>query len=121
MAEFKEYTFADVATRNGRNGQPLWMVYKDSIYDLTKYMHEHPGGDDVLMDEAGKDATRAFDDVGHSSDAKHVMTKHKVGEIVEEEKRYDANGKKRKRVVAAPAEKPEGRSCFNVVTCGLLG
>ncbi|KAF9412115.1 hypothetical protein HW555_009291 [Spodoptera exigua] len=122
MSEVKRYTFAEVSSRDGSNGQPLWIVYKDSVYDLTKYIDEHPGGTDTILEDAGKDASRSFDDVGHSSDARQILVKYKIGEIVEEEKRYDANGKKKKRVVAAkPDDKPTTRSCFNIITCGLLG
>ncbi|KAH9631925.1 hypothetical protein HF086_000262 [Spodoptera exigua] len=40
MSEVKRYTFAEVSSRDGSNGQPLWIVYKDSVYDLTKYIDE---------------------------------------------------------------------------------
>lgn len=40
MGEVKRYTFAEVAACDGSKGQPLWMVYKDSVYDLTKYIDE---------------------------------------------------------------------------------
>lgn len=46
------------------------------------YIFQHPGGD-VISEEGGTDATRAFDDVGHSSDAKTILAKYKIGEIVE--------------------------------------
>ncbi|CAB3246965.1 unnamed protein product [Arctia plantaginis] len=121
MTEYKSYTLAEVATRNGKGSQPLWIVYRDSVYDVSQYTHEHPGGVDAIADYAGKDGTKDFDDVGHSSDAKKILTKYKVGEIVEEEKKYDANGKKKKRVVPVQPGKPETRSCFNIITCGLIG
>lgn len=35
------------------------------------------------MDEAGKDASKAFDEVGHTSDARTVLTKYKIGELPE--------------------------------------
>lgn len=44
---------------------------------------QHPGGIDPLQDEAGTDATRAIEDIGHSADARAVMGKYKIGEIVE--------------------------------------
>ncbi|CAG9782617.1 unnamed protein product [Diatraea saccharalis] len=119
MAEVKKYTMAEVAQNKGKNG-PLWIVYKDGVYDLTKYTAEHPGGVDSIVDEAGTDATKAFDESAHTPDAKVIMAKYKIGELVEEEKRYDANGKKKKKVVQAA---PEGssRSCMSVITCGLVG
>ena len=32
-----------------------------SIYDITPFVDEHPGGEEVLLDVAGQDATEAFD------------------------------------------------------------
>lgn len=44
---------------------------------------QHPGGADILLEESGKDATRAFNDAGHSSDAKNKMATYKIGELAE--------------------------------------
>lgn len=41
------------------------------------------------MEQAGKDATENFEDVGHSSDAREMMKKFQIGEIVESERRGD--------------------------------
>lgn len=34
--------------------------------------HQHPGGEDALLEYAGKDGTQGFEDVGHSDDARFV-------------------------------------------------
>ncbi|XP_052749868.1 cytochrome b5-like [Galleria mellonella] len=120
MGEDSRYTWAEVATHNGKNSSSIWIVYKDSIFDVTNYIHEHPDGPDSILDVAGKDATKDFDSAGHSGDARQILAKLKIGEIVEEEKKYDANGKKKKKVVQVPPEK-ERRSCCNIITCGLIG
>lgn len=48
---------------------------------------QHPGGPEVLQEAAGKDATKDFDDVGHSKDAIQLMKQYLIGEIVDEEKK----------------------------------
>lgn len=48
---------------------------------------QHPGGEEVLLEQAGKEATEAFEDVGHSTDARELMKKYKIGELVESEKK----------------------------------
>lgn len=40
--------------------------------------------------------------------------------IFQEEKYYDANGKKKKGVVSTDAQKAS-RGCMSIITCGLLG
>lgn len=37
----------------------------------------------MIGDVAGKDCTKEFDDFGHSSDAKQILKKFKIGELVE--------------------------------------
>ncbi|KAL4187462.1 hypothetical protein AMTRI_Chr09g39140 [Amborella trichopoda] len=51
------------------------------VYDVTPFMDDHPGGDEVLLSSTGKDATNDFEDVGHSQDAKEMMNKYYIGEI----------------------------------------
>ncbi|XP_069362133.1 cytochrome b5-like isoform X2 [Maniola hyperantus] len=119
MAAEQKYTRAEVATRNGKGGTPVWMIYKDSVYDVTSYIPQHPAGD-VMLEEAGADCTKAFDESGHTADAFTIMNKYKIGEIVDEEKRYDANGKKKRKVVSAAPE-TSNRGCLRIISCGLVG
>ena len=42
---------------------------------------QHPGGEEVLIDEGAKDATGPFDDVGHSDDARELLEKYYVGDV----------------------------------------
>lgn len=34
-----------------------WLLINDNVYDVTSYLAEHPGGDDILLKNAGRDAT----------------------------------------------------------------
>lgn len=47
------------------------------------YIIQHPGGEEVLLEQAGKDGTESFEDVGHSTDARELMIQYKIGELVE--------------------------------------
>eukprot|EP00171_Calliarthron_tuberculosum_P014964 IDg14964t1 len=40
---------------------------------------EHPGGEDILVDSSGRDATREFEDVGHSDDARSQLAPLLIG------------------------------------------
>ncbi|XP_003385702.1 PREDICTED: cytochrome b5-like isoform X2 [Amphimedon queenslandica] len=59
----------------------LWMVVHNKVYDVTKFMEEHPGGEEVLLEQGGRDATEAFEDVGHSPDARELQQNYLIGEL----------------------------------------
>lgn len=40
----------------------------------------------MLLEQAGKDATESFEDVGHSTDARELMKRYKIGEVIESER-----------------------------------
>ncbi|XP_011496894.1 PREDICTED: cytochrome b5-like [Ceratosolen solmsi marchali] len=85
MNELKQYTYEEVRNSNGKSSTKI--VIQNKVYDLAEFLNEHPGGEEVLLDHAGKDASEDFNDVGHSSDAIALMSKYLVGEIVAEERR----------------------------------
>lgn len=74
----------------GRNGQPItrdevqthdnaddcWIIIHGKVYDVTKFLAEHPGGEKVILEYAGSDATDAFEDIGHSQRARDSMEKY---------------------------------------------
>ena len=51
------------------------------VYDVTKYMDDHPGGKDVLLEVAGTDATEAFEEVGHSDEAREQLEPFYIGAL----------------------------------------
>ena len=38
-----------------------WVIIGDDVYDVTKFLPDHPGGKKAIMLFAGKDATEEFD------------------------------------------------------------
>ncbi|KAF9363988.1 hypothetical protein BGX34_002836 [Mortierella sp. NVP85] len=105
MAEIKTFTHADLASHNTKDN--LYLAIHGKVYDcsgfidearMILYLHDcqfrklfgseswaeqgwpHPGGEEVLLDEAGRDATESFEDVGHSEEARDIMSKLYVGE-----------------------------------------
>ncbi|KAF3322445.1 cytochrome b5 isoform A-like protein [Carex littledalei] len=82
MAEEKKVLkFDEVAKHNV--AKDCWLIISNKVYDLTPFMDEHPGGDEVLLAATGKDATNDFEDVGHSNSAREMMAQYYVGDIDE--------------------------------------
>ncbi|XP_045772455.1 cytochrome b5-like [Maniola jurtina] len=90
------FTRAEVARRDRRDDAAV--IIDNAVYDVTRFLDDHPGGADILLDNAGRDASRCFHDVGHSEDAKLWREQFRVGEVVAEERRAE---------LAPPAAAPE--------------
>lgn len=77
MPEDKEFTFEELSKLSSPTD--LHLVINGKVYAVSKFLEEHPGGDEVLLSEAGKDATESFEDVGHSDEARSLMEQYCVG------------------------------------------
>jgi cytochrome-b5 reductase len=93
--DLPEYTLEDVGAHKSRND--LWIIIHGKgtclpqkwsllslnksypVCNVTEYLKDHPGGADVLIEVAGTDATAAYEDVGHSEDAREIIQKYVIG------------------------------------------
>ncbi|KAM9757478.1 cytochrome b5 type B isoform 1-T1 [Dama dama] len=73
------YRLEEVAKRN--SPEDIWLVIHGRVYDVSRFLNEHPGGEEVLMEQAGGDATESFEDVGHSSDAREMLKQYYIGDV----------------------------------------
>eukprot|EP00602_Paraphysomonas_sp_CaronLab_P000670 CAMPEP_0185024158 /NCGR_PEP_ID=MMETSP1103-20130426/7127_1 /TAXON_ID=36769 /ORGANISM="Paraphysomonas bandaiensis, Strain Caron Lab Isolate" /LENGTH=138 /DNA_ID=CAMNT_0027557047 /DNA_START=59 /DNA_END=475 /DNA_ORIENTATION=- len=93
MAEKKEvpvYTAEDVAKHDKESD--CWLIIGNEsnggpkVYDVTKYLDDHPGGAEVMMEFAGKDADSMFEDIGHSKEARTTMSQYFIGNLKDDGK-----------------------------------
>lgn len=54
---------ADVASHNSAD-KGMYIIVDTNVYDVTKFVDEHPGGAKILKRVAGKDASKQFWKVG---------------------------------------------------------
>ncbi|CAG8165709.1 unnamed protein product [Penicillium olsonii] len=54
-------THDDIRQHNGRSS--CWVAIHGNVYDVTDFLSSHPGGANVILRSAGKDASNAFDSV----------------------------------------------------------
>ena len=63
-----------------------WIAIHNKVYDVTKWLDDHPGGEDVLMENSGTDATEPWEDIGHSTEAREKMKQYLIGELRPEDR-----------------------------------
>ncbi|MED6183857.1 hypothetical protein PIB30_041712 [Stylosanthes scabra] len=73
------YTMNDASKHNTKDD--CWIVVNGKVYDVTQYLDDHPGGDDVILAATGRDATDDFEDAGHSKSAREQMEEYFIGEL----------------------------------------
>ncbi|RKP06804.1 acyl-CoA dehydrogenase/oxidase [Thamnocephalis sphaerospora] len=59
MADVKYFSEQEIAQHSSEND--CWIIVHGKVYDVTKFLADHPGGKKVLINVAGTDATSKFD------------------------------------------------------------
>ena len=74
VSEVARHTSADV-------GQ--WVILKDRVYDLTRFLHLHPGGPRILTENVGLDATGEYQAVLHheNSEIEAMLSSYRIGRV----------------------------------------
>ncbi|XP_045479897.1 cytochrome b5-like isoform X1 [Harmonia axyridis] len=121
MEEITYYKLDDIVRNNGKTTDRTWILVKTDVYDVTHYMKDHPGGSELVEEYAGKDATSAFHEAGHSSDARKQLKALKIGELHPDER--GNNVKKPTSKVKSENEPPseKNRNFLDIISCGLCG
>jgi len=96
------WTIKEVQQKNNKDS--VLLIIHDKVYNVTNFLNEHPGGEEILLDHGGKDATEDFIDVAHSGDAVDLMKNYLVGELVETDRK---NIKEKPGWVASSGPKDE--------------
>ncbi|XP_072517306.1 cytochrome b5 type B [Salminus brasiliensis] len=88
VSDVKYYTLEEVQAHN--MSKDTWLIIHDKVYDITSFLEEHPGGEEVLLEQAGADATESFEDVGHSTDAREMLQQYYIGELHMNDRKKEA-------------------------------
>lgn len=68
-AELREHSTAD----------DCWLVVHGKVVDVSTFAVTHPGGQALLTQYGGQDASEAFDAIGHSRNARRQIAQLQVG------------------------------------------
>jgi hypothetical protein len=60
-----------------------WMTIDGAVYDVTEFAHRHPGGRAIIVEHAGRDATKSYRTVEHHLDPEieAMLGMYKIGMI----------------------------------------
>ncbi|KAG0054774.1 hypothetical protein BGZ83_010450 [Gryganskiella cystojenkinii] len=53
------FSTSQVASHNSEND--CWVIIHDKVYDVSRFLKDHPGGKKIILKNAGTDATKQFD------------------------------------------------------------
>jgi cytochrome b involved in lipid metabolism len=79
------FTRASLVEFAQQNKSKTYVSIHENVFEVSQFLDEHPGGKEVLLDyrilNEFRDATEAFEDNGHSLDARDLMKKFQVGSL----------------------------------------
>ena len=71
------FSLADVAAHNSK--EDCWIVVHGSVYDVTQFRTEHPGGASMLDTVAGTDATEYFEELHRPEVLEDIGADYRIG------------------------------------------
>ncbi|KAG2234264.1 hypothetical protein INT48_002854 [Thamnidium elegans] len=90
----KEYSLQQVEQHTSEDS--CWCIYQDKVYDVTEFMQDHPGGEDLIFDYAGKDITNVMKDVlehEHSDSAYEILQEYCIGTLSKQQQQQQQQEK----------------------------
>lgn len=74
------YTLEEVASHNTK--ESCWIIVHDKVFNVTKFLKDHPGGAHILLSVGGKDATESFDMFHRASILAKYAPRFCIGDLV---------------------------------------
>ncbi|CAD8106845.1 unnamed protein product [Paramecium primaurelia] len=78
--DLKQFTIDEVAKHN--TIYSAWIVINSKVYDVTKYLNKHPGGQEELMKGVGTDGTALFMQNHPWVNAHYLLEQFQVGFLI---------------------------------------
>jgi len=80
----RKITRSEVSKANTED--KAWVIIESKVYDVTEFAEEHPGGEHLIQEVFGQDATEGFNAIMHSDAAKEILEELYVGDLVPDSK-----------------------------------
>ncbi len=82
LIENRKFTKLEELAEHNKPGD-LWLLIHNKVYDVSKF--KHPGGNEILLQNAAMDATTQFEDINHSAKAQELMRGMYLGDFINPE------------------------------------
>jgi len=76
----RRITETELAKHTQRND--LWIAISGLVFNLSPFLDDHPAGEDILLVNAGTDATQEFMKIGHTPYAHRMAMQYCIGRLV---------------------------------------
>jgi cytochrome b involved in lipid metabolism len=81
-AELKNYTLSQVSQH--KDASSCYSAINGSVYDLTTWINQHPGGEQAILSICGKDGSAAFNaQHGGAQRQADILVGFKIGTLVQ--------------------------------------
>ncbi|PWN51308.1 Inositolphosphorylceramide-B hydroxylase [Violaceomyces palustris] len=90
MAQSNQATvkvFSDSEVSKHSTLEDCWVIHRGKVYNVTDFVMDHPGGEDLIGRYAGKDMGEIMDDPiehSHSDSAYEVLEEYLIGRLVDD-------------------------------------
>ena len=79
---FEIFENEEAVEKKAKAEKRILIMYKDNVYDVTTYMHNHPGGSEIILQANCKIVDKVFDKYHYPlGDAPKIMKKYLIGKI----------------------------------------
>lgn len=83
LSKTKVFTLDEISKHT--TDDDFWLIIYEKVLDVSVFRLEHPGGEEALLEFAGKDGTLAFEAVGHSNTALELLPDYQIGIVAEDD------------------------------------
>jgi len=77
--KIKKFTIEEV--KKHHTFKDCWIIIDNKVYNVTDFVPTHPGGDDIILENAGAIATEEFEKIGHSESAYELLSTFYIGDL----------------------------------------
>ena len=79
-------TFPSTEVAQHNTPQDAWVIYGGKVFDITKFLSLHPGGEEITLEHLGMDVSDVLNSSilhEHSANAVHLLKQYCIGELDE--------------------------------------